>query len=910
MAPKREQLKKIMRKTRDLTMIGNLYMPAEYREEGSLEISEKAVDSPKLNPGGLRLRRGLSSQLIWGWLMKNKGVTLDDLVSERVGSEQYREAAAEVVKHLQVQKKGPTFELPEEEQDPKTWGANMAVFCAAKCKEYLAAHLETAAEDPSAPQLELADPKKLAVIYSMFNIGQEDSQSWPEEYTGAAIQKMEHPEQPVDFSENNKKLLKEYVTKEQDAGNVYPGAESTVQNLLEAEQKNLDLMFSEGNPPAYIPGKMEAYVSKWYTLLCVAGYQKEIAAKNTDVTKLSESDYCEKVTIQSSILPALLAKEKEKEDLQPYSPAWLIKNDTKLMQLEKHVSQEDFEEYTWKSEQMAYAHAKMEAMEAFSGKFDPKGEDFQEQYSVQTVIRPVLTDKEAFLSQFGKGTRFSDLEFFDADGKGISLGRTLAQDSGACLFVRNMKTKSFEAFFTGENGSLRPAAPEDRLPDGRTVGTARDIAYPMAISESPADVSDAKKMHDITLELKEQLKALKENEHWFIRGSEAYRNMKTQLRAAIEAGEKGDSFADFHEKLRDLTKLSAAYCEKKEKEKDKSNLAKRRLAGVSQMTQKIGGLTEELTEKRLGNEEEKFYGSYVGRLNRDLQDKLKENKFVINDLLTKVKIAKKIFSETGLCSAQNTDLLTRYFLLRDDLRHGDGALLDSALDLGPAKACADAGYKNSIDLDHRPDPKQIPGYVNEGDWTEKDDEAQLEWAFAKYQMKKKLGGKSEQFFEKSGEMNEAEKEAARFLTDACHTEKVKAAAEGREAVHTFGFEEMKIYKAVKSEVARLTFLKEKMLENDQKMISAEKRDGVIVVTAAQMKRRDEISENFNRKIDSLLQIPAVEKVMNQVKTARETIALKKQAEADAKRQAAMTKQTLQAGKKEEKKEKEEVKNLK
>lgn len=438
------------------------------------------------------------------------------------------------------------------------------------------------------------------------------------------------------------------------------------------------------------------------------------------------------------------------------------------------------------------------------------------------------------------------------------------------------------------------------------MGTARETAYPAAMSEGPANVSDAKKMHDITLELKEQLKNLKENEHWYIRGSEAYRNMKTMLRAAIEAGENGDDFADFHEKLRDLTKLSGIYCENKEKEKDKSDLAKRRLAGVEQMSQKIGALTAELTEKRLGNEEEKFYGNYVGRLNQNLQDKLEENKAVINNLLTKVKTAKEAFHKTGLCSAQNIEVLTRYFLLRDDLQHGNGALLDRALDIGPARACAEAGYENPIDMMDRPDPKLIPGYVKDGEWTEKNDEVQLEWAFTKFQMKKELGGKSEQYYKKSGMITEEENAAVRFLTDACHAEKVKAAAEGKEAVHTFGLDEKKIYMAVKSEVARLKFQKEKMLENDQKKISAERQNGVVAVTAAQMKRRDEISESFNRKIDSLLHIPAVEKIMNQVKTARETLALKKQAEAEAKRQAALAKQTLQTGKKKEEK-KEEIK---
>ena len=442
MAPKREQLKKIMGKALELSLIGNLYMPAEYRQEGSTEIPESAVGSAKLNPGGLRLRRGLSSELIWAWLMKNRGVSLDDLLNEKVSPAQYSEAAAEVVKHLQVQKKGPTFELPEEEQDPKTWGANMAVFCSAKCREYLAAHQEVAAEDPSAPQLELADPKKLVVIYTLFNISQEESASWPQEYTGAAVQKLEHPELPVDFSEENKKLLKEYVEKEQDSANVYPGAEALVYNILIDEQNDLNQMLSQGNPPTYISGRMGAFVAKWYKLLCIAGYQKEIAANGTDVTKLSESDYCEKITIQNSLLPDLLKHEAEEDDLQPYSPGWLIKTDARLEQLKNRVSQEDFEEYTWKSEQMAYGLAKMEAMEAFSGKFNPNGADFREQYSVQTIMPPVLTDKEAFLSRFGKGTRFSDLEFFDADGKGISLGRTLAQESGACLFVKNLKTKA------------------------------------------------------------------------------------------------------------------------------------------------------------------------------------------------------------------------------------------------------------------------------------------------------------------------------------------------------------------------------------------------------------------------------------------------------------------------------------
>lgn len=206
------------------------YLPKEFLHNHVIRDDIKS--DPILNPGRIRLERGTGTQLMWSWLMRAKGVTVEQLVNNEVSSQLLQEAADALVQHLKVDKNGPTFDLPEEEQDPKTWCANLSVFGAEKVQEYMANHQRLQNIDEGKAELVLADSKMITCQYFLFNLSQEDKDSWGEEYTGEAIWRLKNPgKQPDPAVDHTAEYIKLYNEKQKHS-HAYSGALTGVHDTI------------------------------------------------------------------------------------------------------------------------------------------------------------------------------------------------------------------------------------------------------------------------------------------------------------------------------------------------------------------------------------------------------------------------------------------------------------------------------------------------------------------------------------------------------------------------------------------------------------------------------------------------------------------------------------------------------
>lgn len=888
MSKDREILDQVLKQTTKLQYQDAMYFPKEYvtlTNSGDYEMKSNLETNRALNPGGIRLARGTGTELMWGWLMREKGVTAEQLLNEEVSPALLQEAADTVVKHLKVDKQGPSFDAPEEEQDPKTWCASLSVFGAQKMREYIAGHQELSHIDSDKAELVLADPKMLAAVYFVFNLSQEDSKSWGSEYLWEAKWRQEHPGQKPEPKADRKAEHAQALNEQQTMAISCCGALSESVNVLKNFQLRVDSLIADGNPPRYQPGSMVALIQEAGQLRFMAAHQKELVAEKKDVRELGDA-LSTKLSIFKAMYQGTLSGSDYSNE-EPYSPAWLAKLDAHVNDNQEKVSLQAFERNAWNSEQLAYATRKIAELEAFDSSFHTREADPAKAAAYRSVMKPALPDKAKFMSAFPKGRNFVDLSFFDERGKRASLGRSLAENPGHLLVAKDNVARKYHPFIIGDDGSLRKAAPETVLANGKTVGETMSAITPAMELSVKDNVSDAEKMHDITVRLKNHLEDMRKNEHWYIRGSDEYKKMMTLMQETIAYGETGKSFAAFHEKLRDLTDLTEKYVTKKRAETDRSALADRRLAGAESLLNDVSKTATDLTRERLGTEEEKFYDIIRSNQGKEACDRLRGRKAEVNELLTSYRqIKQKVLSmmnggsPTSL-STPETNALTGYYAIVHNAKYGDGSLIDSICEKGLTTALQDETKKTlSWSMESMVHPHLIPGYQNTDTYTETNLDEQLEWFECQRLMSKTTGTESEAFRESTGQITDDERSALHLLVAAGRRELEAADAAGTRLDHpVFDRTDYKVFVAAKSEEARLHHMKSLALEKAQRQMLQSKQPGknsAVSIRPTDFAKSDEIRSTYDRRISSLVNAPHMVELRAKVEASRTVVVQKRE----------------------------------